>query len=55
MKRSLRVKHTLTFEERIAEEAQRIREAAQKEPPGSKARELLLKRVQQFETVARIN
>jgi hypothetical protein len=39
-----RVKHTLTFEERLAEEAQRFKEAVEKEVPGSLARELLLRR-----------
>src|SRR5215207_8081542 len=39
-----RVKHILTFEERLAEEARRFKEAAEKETPGSMARELLLMR-----------
>lgn len=50
-----RVKHTLTFQERLAEEARRFREAAEREPPGSKARELLLRRARQAETASRIN
>ena len=33
-----RIKHEKTFQERLAEEAQRFREAAQKLPPGSHAR-----------------
>jgi hypothetical protein len=47
-----RVKHTLTFDERLADEAKRFREAAERELPGSKARELLLRRAQQTETAA---
>jgi hypothetical protein len=50
-----RVKHTLTFEERLAEEARRFKEAAEKELPGSMARELLLKRARQAETASRMN
>ena len=45
-----RVKHTATFEERLAEEARRFKAAAEKEVPGSLARELLLKRARQAET-----
>ena len=54
MKRQ-RTKHKATFEERLAEEAKRFREAAEKEPPGSLARDLLLRRVRQAETASRIN
>lgn len=50
-----RVKHTSTFQERLAEEARRFHEAAERELPGSKARELLLRRARQAETAARIN
>jgi hypothetical protein len=50
-----RVKHKLTFEERLAEEALRFKEAAEKEPPGSMARELLLRRVRQAETASRLS
>jgi hypothetical protein len=50
-----RVKHTLTFEERLAEEARRFREEAEKLPMGSKARDLILRRAQQAETASRIN
>ena len=50
-----RVKHTATFEERLANEAIKFREAAEKEPPGSKARELLLRRARQAETASHIN
>jgi hypothetical protein len=48
-----RIKHTTTFEERLAEEAQQFREAAEKEPVGSTARELLLRRVRKAETASR--
>ena len=41
--RRRRLKHTQTFEERLAEEAVRFRSAAEELPPGT-ARELLLKR-----------
>ena len=50
-----RFKHTKTFEERLAEEAIRFREAAKKQSPGSHARELLLRRARQAETAAHIN
>jgi hypothetical protein len=50
-----RVKHTATFEERLAEEAQKFREAADRELPGSMARELLLRRVRQAETASFLN
>jgi hypothetical protein len=44
-----------TFEERLAEEARRFAEAAEKEIPGSTARELLLRRARQAETASRVN
>jgi hypothetical protein len=50
-----RVKHSQTFEERLADEALRFKEAAEKEKPGSMARQLLLKRARQAETAAHIN
>ena len=50
-----RVKHTLTFEERLAEEARRFREEAEKLPLGSKARDLILRRAQQAEIASHIN
>jgi hypothetical protein len=53
--RRKRVKHTATFEERLAEEARKFREAADKEAPGSMARELLLRRVRQAETASFMN
>ena len=48
------IKHKATFEERLAEEAIRFKEAAEKQPPGSTARELLLRRARQAETAAHI-
>jgi len=50
-----RVKHELTFQERLAEEAQRFREAAEKEAAGTMARELLLRRAMQAEAASKIN
>lgn len=50
-----RVKHTTTFEQRLAAEAQKFMEAAEKQPPGSLARELLLRRARQAQTAAHIN
>jgi hypothetical protein len=49
------VKHTATFEERLAEEAIKFKEAAEKQPPGSTARELLLRRARQAETASHIS
>jgi hypothetical protein len=50
-----RVRHTLSFEERLAEEAKKFRKAAEREPPGSMSRELLLRRARQAETASRVN
>jgi hypothetical protein len=50
-----RVKHTLTFEERLAAQAKRLKEAAEREPPGSTYRELFLRRARQAETASRIS
>ncbi len=55
VKKRRRVKHTLTFEERLAEEAVKFKQAAEMQPPGSKARELLLRRARQAETASHIN
>lgn len=44
------LERTDTFEQRLAEEVTRFREAAEKEQPGSMARELLLRRARQAET-----
>jgi len=46
---------TATFEERIAEEAIKFKEAAEKQPLGSAAREQLLRRARQAETAAHID
>ena len=50
-----RVKHTSSFEERLAVKAKKFREAAEREPPGSLSRELLLRRGRQAETASRVN
>lgn len=50
-----RIKHTVTFEEKLAEEAIKFKEAAEKQPIGSFARELLLRRARQAETASHIN
>jgi hypothetical protein len=49
-----RIKHSGTFEERLAEEAERFRKAAEEAPPGM-ARELLLRRARQAETASHMN
>lgn len=54
-KKRNRAKHTATFEERLAEQAQKFTEAANKLPNGSKARERLLQRARQVETASDIN
>jgi hypothetical protein len=51
----MRIKHKTSFEQRLAEQARIFREAAEKELPGSLARELLLRRVRQAETASHIN
>ena len=53
--RRKRVNHATTFEERLAEEAIKFKEAAEKQPLGSTARELLLRRARQAETAAHIS
>jgi len=50
-----RIKHKTTFEERLAEEARLFKAAAENQPPGSTARELLLRRARQAETASRMN
>jgi hypothetical protein len=50
-----RIKHKTTFEERLAQEARRFKEAAEAQPPGSTARELLLRRARQAETASGMN
>ena len=46
---------TATFEERLAEEAQKFGEAAERQPRGSMARELLLRQARPAETASHIN
>jgi hypothetical protein len=43
------------FEELLAEEARRFKETAEKQPPGSTAREMLLRRARQAETASHIS
>jgi hypothetical protein len=45
----------VTFQERLAAEAIKFKEAAEKQPAGSTARELLLRRARQAETAAHIS
>jgi len=54
MQKRRRIKHEKTFEERLAEEAHRFREAAEALPPGM-AQELLLRRARQAESAAHMN
>jgi hypothetical protein len=55
MQKRRRIKHEKTFEERLAEEAIRFQEAAKKQPSGSHAQELLLRRARQAETASHMN
>jgi hypothetical protein len=50
-----RIKHELSFKERMAEEAERFRRAAENQPSGSTARELLLRRARQAETASHMS
>ena len=50
-----RTKHHTTFEQRLAQEARLFKEAAEKELPGSEARELLLRRARQAEAASHMN
>jgi hypothetical protein len=50
-----RIQQKLTFKQRLSEEAIRFKEAAEKERPGTMARELLLRRARQAETASRIS
>ena len=52
--RRRRIKHTVTFEQRLAREAERFRKAADELPEGT-ARELLMKRARQAETASRMS
>jgi hypothetical protein len=49
-----RFKQTQTIEERLAEEASRLREEARGTPPGIE-RDKLIRRARQAETAARVN
>ena len=51
MQKRHRIRHDQSFEERLAEEARRFREAADALPPGM-ARELLLRRARLAERAA---
>ena len=50
-----RIKHKATFEERLAKEAIKFKEAAEKQPPGSTARELSLRRARQAKTAVHLS
>jgi hypothetical protein len=50
-----RVKHTLTLEERLAIEAKRCKEAAEREPAGSTYRDLFLRRARRAEAASHIS
>ena len=54
-KQRRRLNHIATFEERLAQEALKFKEAAKKQPNGSQAREQLLRRARQAETASHIN
>ena len=49
-----RINHEKTFQERLADEAQRFKDAAATLPPGT-AQELLLRRARLAETAAHMN
>jgi hypothetical protein len=49
-----RIKQYVSFNQRLADEAERYRKAAEELPPGT-ARELLMKRVRQAEAALQIN
>jgi hypothetical protein len=51
---SRRFKNTLTFPDRMAEEAERFREEAETKPPGQE-RDDLLRKARQAETAAHID
>jgi len=51
----LRPRVTLTFEQRLAVEALRFKQAAKGEPPGSMSREVFLRRARQAETASHIS
>jgi hypothetical protein len=49
-----RIKQSISFNQRLADEAERFRKAAEELPPGT-ARELLMKRVRQAEAALQIS
>ncbi len=51
----MRIKSSLTFKQRLAAEAAQFKEAAEKQPPGTMARELLLRRARQAETASHVD
>jgi hypothetical protein len=53
MQRRRRIKHTISLEERLAEEAKRLREEAKKLPPAP-TREGLLRKAREDEMVAHL-
>ena len=53
MQRRRRIKHILSLEERLADEANRLREEAKRLPPGP-TREGLLRKAREDEMVARM-
>jgi hypothetical protein len=55
MVRQRQTKRRDTFEELLAEESRRFKEAAEKQPPGSTARELLLRRARQADTASHMS
>jgi hypothetical protein len=55
MTKRRRIVHKETFEERLAAEARRYKEAAEEQPQDSMARELLLRRARQAEAASRMN
>jgi hypothetical protein len=55
MKQRGHINYIVTFEERLAQEALEFKKAAGKQPPGSRVRELLLRRARQAETASHVN
>ena len=53
--RRRRIKYIATFEERLAQEALELKQAADKQPNGSPARQRLLRRARQAETGSNID
>jgi hypothetical protein len=49
-----RIKHTMSFDERLAHRAQRLREQAKTLPPGTE-RDELIRKARQAETASRVN